>query len=569
MHTQTQSVQFLYRKYRILTNELNSKKMKTKKRIMLTGLACGLYVSGLLAGGLLTNTNQSVHFLRNPARTASFEIDAVYTNPAGLAKLSNGLHFSLNNQSAFQTRTITSTFPLFAANGGSETKSFEGEATAPVIPSLMGAYKNGKWVASFYVGVIGGGGTLTFDKGLPSFEIPISMLPSQLSASGVPTTQYSVDAYFKGSSMIIGGQLGVTYALSDVFSVYAGARINMASNSYVGHLRNISINPAHPALNPSGNMMLANTFFSNAQQAAILAQQAAQGASDLLQLAIIAGAGQFTLNQMVAAGNLTQAQVDQLAGGLGLSPQELGVISVNQVQEAFNNAVIIAGTAAATYGSSAAQTADKNLDNKQSGKGITPIIGFNLNFDKLNIGAKYEFRTNMNIENKTEVDDTGLFPDGAKTPYDMPALFTLGAQYEVIPGVSVSAGFHHFFDSDAKMQNDKQKHINGGINEFLLGAEWKINKLFLVSAGGQMTRTGATDDFQSDMSYSLNSYSIGFGGAINVSKSVRINLAYFFTNYEDWTKTPFNVSSSIPMASGKDIFARTNKAFGIGLDFRF
>jgi hypothetical protein len=37
------------------------------------------------AGGLLTNTNQNVAFLRNIARGASTEIDAVYSNPAGVA----------------------------------------------------------------------------------------------------------------------------------------------------------------------------------------------------------------------------------------------------------------------------------------------------------------------------------------------------------------------------------------------------------------------------------------------------------------------------------------------------
>jgi hypothetical protein len=535
--------------------------MKKTKKIMLTGLACCFYVNGLLAGGILTNTNQSVHFLRNPARGASLEIDAVYTNPAGLVKLpNNGFYFSLNNQSAFQTRTITSFFTH--PNGGYgglavvDGKDFKGTATAPVIPSLMGAYKNGKWVVSFGVGVIGGGGTLTFDQGLPSFEAPISAIPPQLTEKGVPTSQYSVDAYFKGSSMIIGGQLGITYALSDMFSVYAGARINAVSNSYVGHLKDISINPTHPALNPSGNMMLAATFFNNAKQAA-------QTASASLQPAINAGAGSYTLDQMVASGQMSQAQVNQLAGGLGMSPQALGTLSLNQVQGAFNQA-------AATYESSAAQTADKNLDNTQSGKGITPIIGVNFNFDKLNIGAKYEFRTNMSIENKTTIDDTGLFPDGDKIPYDIPAIFTLGAQYEVVSGVSVSAGYHHFFDSDAKMANDKQQHINGGINEFLLGAEWQINKLFLISAGGLVTRTGVTNDYQSDMSYSLNSYSIGFGGAVNVSKSVRINVGYLFTNYKDWAKvyTHSPVSSS-PQLINCDIFRRTNKAFGIGLDFRF
>ena len=51
------------------------------KKIISTVITCCLFASSLFAGGLMTNTNQSAHFLRNPARGASMEIDAVYTNP--------------------------------------------------------------------------------------------------------------------------------------------------------------------------------------------------------------------------------------------------------------------------------------------------------------------------------------------------------------------------------------------------------------------------------------------------------------------------------------------------------
>ena len=37
------------------------------------------------AGGLLTSTNQSASFVRNPMRYASLETDAIYFNPAGSA----------------------------------------------------------------------------------------------------------------------------------------------------------------------------------------------------------------------------------------------------------------------------------------------------------------------------------------------------------------------------------------------------------------------------------------------------------------------------------------------------
>jgi long-chain fatty acid transport protein len=443
-----------------------------------------LTTSSAYAGGLLTNTNQSVHFLRNPARDASTEIDAVYTNPAGLTYLSDGLHLSLTNQSAFQTRIITSTFAPFAANGGSATKEFKGEASAPVIPSFQFAYKKDRYVLSASFAVSGGGGKATFNHGLASFEAPISMIPLSLKSAGIPTSAYSVDEFMEGRQFIFGFQLNGTYKISDAFSGAAGLRLNIVNNSYLGHLRDIQINPTHPLLNPTGAMVSATTFFTS-------------------------------------AGMTTSAKA----------------------------------------------TADKQLDCTQTGWGVTPVIGLNYHVCGLNIGAKYEFITPLNIQNNTKIDDTGLFADGVNTPNDIPAYLAVGAEYQLCKSWKVSGGYHHFFDSDAKMANDKQKYINGGVNEFLFGSEYKIDDMFLASAGGQITRTGVTDAYQSDMSFSLNSYSIGFGGAIVVSPKMRLNIAYFFTNYDKWTKASANYNGT--GLAGTDVFDRTNKVFGLGLDYRF
>ncbi len=537
-----------------------------KKKLFLSAMAL-ISISFVHAGGILTNTNQSVHFLRNPARDASTEIDAAYTNPAGLSKLpAEGFHFSINNQSAFQTRTITSTFAPFAGFGGNETKTFEGEASAPIIPSIQAAYKTGKWVLSGNIAVTGGGGKATFNDGLPSFEAPISTIPVQLRAKGIPTSQYSVDAYMEGSSIIYGAQLGGTYKINEMFSVYAGFRMNFVNNGYVGHLKSILINPQHPTLNPGGEMMLASTFFTNMATA-----QNTAGAG--LQPFVTAGAGGMTMASVTGtgAGQINPAVATALRTGLGLDETTFNNMTVSQVQTAYYDA-------ATTSSGTAKKTSDTYLDCDQSGWGITPVLGFNFNWNKLNVGVKYEFLTNLNVENKTKVDDTGMFKDGVNTPHDIPALLTIGAQYDIIPSVTVSAGYHHFFDSDAGMAevNDpnnpgqkigKQNFINGGTNEYLGGVEWRINKMFLISGGIQFTRTGVTDDYQQDLSYSLNSYSIGFGGAVNVSERVRINLGYLFTNYEDWTKKSASYNGT--GIEGTDVFARTNKVFGAGVDFRF
>jgi long-subunit fatty acid transport protein len=520
--------------------------MKTK---LLFAMLLAFPFSSLLAGGLLTNTNQSVHFLRDPARDASTEIDAVYTNPAGLLFLTDGFHLSVTNQSAFQTRTITSTFEPFAGYGGNDTKVFQGDATAPIIPSFQFAYKKDNYVLSAGFAISGGGGEATFSHGLPSFEAPIAMIPVSLSAAGIPTTAYSVDEYMEGRQFLYGFQMNGSYKLNDAFSVAAGIRLNIASNAYQGHLLNIMINPQQSVLNPTGGMMLANTFFTNAAQ---LATSTSQSLAPL-----VSGYGSMTLAQLESVGALSSTQVAQLSAGLG---KDVSQLQVSQVQSLYNGA-------AAANSANAQATADKYLNCTQTGWGVTPIVGFDYHVSDWNVGVKYEFKTSLNIKNNTKVDDTGMFPNGVNTPNDIPALFTIGVAYKLPNQFNFSVGYHHFFDSDAQMADDKQQYIHGGVNEYLFGTEYTINKLFLVSAGAQITRTGVTNPYQSDMSFSLNSYSIGFGGAVNLTSKLRLNLAYFFTNYDKWTKQSSNYNNT--MLAGTDVFFRTNKVFGIGADYSF
>lgn len=465
----------------------------------LVAIALVLNISTSFAGGLLTNTNQSVHFLRNPARDASTGIDAVYTNPAGLIKLSDGFHFSFNNQSAFQTRTVTSTSPLFLMNGGKETKEFEGKASAPIIPSLQGAYKKGRWVLSGGVAVTGGGGKATFDQGLPSFEMAAAKSTEVVQLAGYKANKYTIEQHMKGSNFVYGAQLGGTYQINDMFSAYAGFRLNIVKNKYEGYLRGLKMNltPLSSA-NYSPQMVDAKPVFD-----AILANPE------------------------------LPAETQQMISILSKASTEGGA----------------------------------QLESTQSGWGVAPIIGFNFNYqDRLNIGIKYEFKTALDVENNTKRDDTGLFTHGVNTANDIPALLAMGVSYKILPQLQASVGYHHFFDSNSKMADDKQKYA-GSTNEFLGGLEYRIDKMFLISAGAQITRYGVKDEYQKDLSFTCNSYSIGLGGEITVSPKVKLNIGYFWTNYSDYTKNPGGGIGGVN--TDKDVFSRTNKVFGAGVDFSF
>src|SRR5450759_2257902 len=113
-------------------------------RILLTFFAGTLITGSLLAGGLVTNTNQSAMFTRLQNRNASTGIDAVYYNPAGLTKLGDGFYASINNQTIGQTKTVINNYTYLDGT----PKTYVGDVSAPVYPGVYLAYKIGKFAFS-------------------------------------------------------------------------------------------------------------------------------------------------------------------------------------------------------------------------------------------------------------------------------------------------------------------------------------------------------------------------------------------------------------------------------------
>ena len=219
-------------------------------------------------GTIVTNTNQSVMYFRLPARNASILIDAVYYNPAGVMHLDNGFHIAIHNQSIWQDKTVINDFPYL------NNDEYVGEVRVPIFPTVFAVYKKDKLAISFGFGPNAGGGTADFATGLPTFEIPVSLIPSIITQMGIPTTSHSFEMAFKGKSVYYGFQGNISYAINDVFSVAAGARYISAVTEYDGELKNIQVNPQHPLLNPSGGMMPAQQFFTLVGQPGYAAQVA-------------------------------------------------------------------------------------------------------------------------------------------------------------------------------------------------------------------------------------------------------------------------------------------------------
>lgn len=446
------------------------------KKNLLIGAATLIVSIPTFAGDYLTNTNQNAAFLRMVARGASIDIDGVYSNPAGLAFLpEDGFHLSLTGQSAYQTREILATSPLWTLDGNTTERYYKGTASAPIIPSFHGAYKKDRWVISASFAITGGGGKASFDNGLPMFDaLAIGGIYTNAQLTGLvgkPVTpdMYEINSAMDGKQYIYGVQLGVSYRFNNWLSAFIGGRMNYVKSGYEGYLK---------------------------------------------------------------------AQMKEEFGGMALTNLE--------------------------------------LDCDQSGWGLTPIIGLDAKLGRWNLAAKYEFQTNLNIENKTNKLEVPVgtpeevikpYADGEQTPSDIPAFLSVAAGYEILPTLRASVEYHFFDDKRAGMLNDRQKTLKHGTHEYLAGIEWDVIKYLTISGGFQKTDYGLSDNFQTDTSFYCSSYSLGFGARARLSDALSLDIAYFWTTYDDYTKTSADYNETgMP---GTDVYSRTNKVFGLSLNYHF
>ncbi len=500
------------------------------KKSVLSLIVFTMTTVSAMAGGILTNTNQSVLFLKNPARDAAIGLDGVYSNPAGVVFMPQGFHFAFNWQYAHQTRTITSVNPLFALgrkNDGKNFKTFEGVADAPIIPSMQAAYNTGDWSFQFNFSIPGGGGVCEFENGLGSFENAVGSIAYLLQQRGLGVEGYDVDAYMRGRQYFFGFQIGAAYKINEHWSVYGGLRALYGEASYRARLSNIQVKMR----DSQGEAYYVNfDRFINSSIADINKQ--------LGQAELATQMGVMTPEQLAAA----QAQA------------ESGLVALETLQK-YSQGV--------------------NLMSNQTGFGIAPIIGIDFKTGSFNFAAKYEFNTQMKMKNHSTLEKPLTISEGAANfpgieninkyendtdvDEDAPAMLTLGAQWSIVPEVRLNFGYHHYYDKNAHWYNNSQEKLSSGSNEYLGGVEWDVSPRVNISCGAQLTRYGLTDSYMNDLSFVVNSYSVGFGVSYKATDAITLTAAYFQTNYDDYNRTNY------PSEGVSDTFTRTSRVLGLGV----
>jgi long-chain fatty acid transport protein len=207
-----------------------------KKRTLTLAVLAIAATAAVNAGGLMTNTNYHIAFDRMFARGATTEIDGAFSNPAGLAWGHEGLQLSLNFQKPWQNRDIEAEVPNYLAvstlgyQGVNIDQKYNGKASAPIVPALFASYKKNDWALSAMIGIVGSGGFVKYDDGIPMFNLMTmgKIFEKSVAQPTGPLTpdKYQIDSNVKGKQYIYGAQLNFAYKPVDCLSVAVGLRAN-------------------------------------------------------------------------------------------------------------------------------------------------------------------------------------------------------------------------------------------------------------------------------------------------------------------------------------------------------
>ena len=341
----------------------------------------------------------------------------------------------------------------------------------------------------------------------------------------------------QGRNYYFGFQLGAAYKITPDLAVYGGLRVLYGTATYKAKISNIQVKTANGYIDFGSFMQSATAMVDGGisyvntaleQVNAGMAQMEAAGATALPQYTELAA---------------TKAQLEGSSAQLAATSTNLNAL------QKYSQGV--------------------NLLCNQSSVGIAPIIGIDYRVGKFNFAAKYEFKTQIHMKNESTVNEASEIPavnkfrDGEKIDEDSPAQLAVGAMWNITDDVRLNLGYHHFFDKNVNWYNNTQDLLDGGTNEYLGGLEWDVTDKLTISGGTQFTRYQLTDQYMNDMSFVVNSYSLGFGFNYKASDKVTLKAAYFQTNYEHYKRNDY------PQAGVSDDFTRTNRVLGVGCELKF
>ncbi len=253
------------------------------------------------------------------------------------------------------------------------------------------------------------------------------------------------------------------------------------------------------------------------------------------------------------------------------------MVNPNMPAYGLSGAMIPAAQLFAMLGQSgyAALFANKAVDVEQTGTGITPLFGLMVTpVDGLVLTLRYEFNTKLELTNTTTQDDTkalyppnGLFPDGAKTRNDIPAILALGGSYAIIPELRAHVSYTLTFDKNANWDG-REKLVDSNAYDLAFGLEFDLTNSLTLSAGYMKTSYHFLTGYQTDLSFALPADTIGAGLKWKMNDQFSFDLGVLSVKYgTDQKSIAYSLLGVLPLGSYLEHYKETTFGVGIGVNY--
>lgn len=219
-----------------------------------------------------------------------------------------------------------------------------------------------------------------------------------------------------------------------------------------------------------------------------------------------------------------------------------------------------------------------DVESKASGMGV--MIGLNhMINEKTNVMIRYESKVKLDFKNKTDKDDTGLFPDSEKARRDFPAVLATGIGSDLTDKLRLSVEYSFYFQKNADWGTTYTEQgevsvskLAGDVSVFGLAAEYKTGEKLLISAGTMYTVNHYSDKagyytvagaFETAPGTNL-SLNAGFCFSINSKIKLNLGVAKIMWKKDEQILIKNLLPDEIPAVINNDMLA-----LGAGINFAF
>lgn len=174
---------------------------------------------------------------------------------------------------------------------------------------------------------------------------------------------------------------------------------------------------------------------------------------------------------------------------------------------------------------------------KANGWTVSGVFGFHYRpVENLDLAVQYQSKSSVKYK-VTDVDGNlaGNFDitDGKTFHTDLPAALNLGAGWQVIDPLYVSASFNYYFNYFADQNSILGETDYANSWEVALGADYEICRYVSASVGFQYGCQGTKDDSNSSFNPVLDSFCAGAGVEIYPVENLTVTLSGLYAVYFD------------------------------------